>query len=121
MPAHLGPGAQAIVRRRSPSRLNPGVGSDPMIASPKPLGASPSAVILALAVLAGCSTTSGGTSSDAGAADTGAPEEGTDGAASPIGFQPSNVSLAQIEAAAAAAQNEDVKTSCTIKSDRTGP
>jgi hypothetical protein len=55
------------------------------------------------------------------APDAGPVEASTDGAAPTFGFQPSNVPLAAIDAAAAQAMDEDVASPCTIQTDTSAP
>ena len=71
---------------------------------------APASFVSIVALAAGCGNTSG-TASDAG----------SDGAGSPIGFQPSNLSLSDIEASQAAAKAENVKAPCKVSTDAATP
>jgi hypothetical protein len=75
----------------------------------RPSPYSCSYALLACAGLAACS----GTSTN--------PADVTDGGGSPIGFQPSNLALKDIEGATASAQAEHVTASCKVETDLTAP
>jgi hypothetical protein len=64
-----------------------------------------------LSIAAGCSSSTEGATTDGG----------TDGAGAPVGFQPSNINVADIMSAVAAAQAEDVTESCKVDTDKTNP
>jgi hypothetical protein len=68
-------------------------------------------LISIVAISTGCSSSPEGATTDGG----------TDGAGAPIGFQPSNINISEIQAAAAAAQDEDVTGACVVHTDSAGP
>lgn len=68
-------------------------------------------LVSVLLIAAGCSSSTEGATTDGG----------TDGASAPVGFQPSNITVADIMSAVAAAQAEDVTGGCEVDTDKTNP